>query len=95
MTALPWLEVCGTDRGYQRHRYWGSPPCFPCSEAHRLYEKQRRDAAPQRPPRELVPCGTASAWRRHVRRGEIACDSCVQAHRVDVAQYAARKRRAA
>lgn len=90
---LPWLEACGTDRGYQRHRYWGFPACDACLEAHRRYEQNRRAAGPK-PPRELVPCGTPSAWRRHIRRGEIACDACVVAHRADVARYS-RKRGAA
>ena len=92
MTALPWAEVCGTDRGYQRHRYWGSPPCMPCTEAHAEYERKRRQAAPA-PPRQLVPCGTASAYRRHIRRGEIACPECLAAHRAEVAQYARSRKR--
>lgn len=93
MTELPWEEVCGTDRGYQRHRYWGSPPCDACTEAHAAYERNRRKAAPAKP-RELVPCGTASAYRRHIRRGEIACAPCLAAHAAEVARYPKKKRAA-
>lgn len=91
--VLPWLEVCGSDRGYQRHRYWRSIPCDACLEAHRVYERERR-ARKVAPVRELVPCGTPSAYRRHLRRGEIACADCLAAHAADVARYS-RKRGAA
>lgn len=86
MTALPWAEACGSDRGYQRHRYWGSPPCEACTDAHAAYERKRRATAPK-PPRQLIPCGSPSAYRRHIRRGEIACAECLAAHAADVARY--------
>lgn len=90
---LPWLEVCGTTKGYNRHRYWGSVPCYACREAMTRYERDRRSAAPK-PPRQLVPCGSASAYRRHIRRGEIACAECLAAHAADVARYQQPRREA-
>lgn len=94
-TRLPWKEVCGTDAGYQRHRYWKSVPCEACTEAHRLAARERR-ARKTAPVRELVPCGSASAYRRHLRRGELACAACLEAHAAkERVRWTAAKRAAA
>ena len=85
--------ACGTDRGYQRHRYRKTLPCGACLEAHRLYVQGQRAGGPK-PVRELVPCGSPSAYRRHIRRGEKACPACLAAQAADVARYS-RKRVAA
>lgn len=29
--------TCGTESGYQRHRYYGETRCEPCKTAHSLY----------------------------------------------------------
>jgi hypothetical protein len=32
---------CGTESGYQRHRYYGEPRCDPCKAAHRLHNRAK------------------------------------------------------
>jgi hypothetical protein len=32
---------CGTESGYQRHRYYGEPRCDACKTAHRIYNRAR------------------------------------------------------
>lgn len=40
---------CGTDKGFQKHRYAGEEPCGPCRDAHRARDaeqkRRRRQAA--------------------------------------------------
>ena len=45
---MPNTKSCGfgSHEGYQRHRYWGEPPCKACKVAHAAYERvQRRKRA--------------------------------------------------
>lgn len=44
MPGRSWRDVapCGTDAGYQRHRYRKEEPCGPCREAHTSYRAGER-----------------------------------------------------
>lgn len=37
------VAVCGTDGGYHKHRRTGEVACEPCTIAHRLTERERRE----------------------------------------------------
>ena len=65
----------GTTAGYQWHVHHDDmPPCDPCAEAGRAYN---RDYAAKRSPREH---GTVKGARQHWGRGEQLCDPCREAH---------------
>ena len=66
---------CGTLRGERRHRRAGEPPCEPCLEARRAYDRSRYVHT-----RVLQPCGTDSAYQRHRRAGEPIDSACQNAH---------------
>lgn len=62
-------ERCGTDAGYQAHRYRREAPCQPCKTAHAA------SLHPYRPAR----CGTHAAYQAHRKRGERPCPPCAEA----------------
>lgn len=37
-------DACGTNRGYQRHKYWGVELCQPCRDASNEYKRERKAA---------------------------------------------------
>lgn len=36
------IQPCGTKAAYDRHLYHGQPPCEPCRDAYRAYERGRK-----------------------------------------------------
>lgn len=61
---------CGSDAGYQAHRYRGEKACGPCAAAHRAAARGYR-------PRPV--CGTAAAYHAHLRAGEPVDEACREA----------------
>lgn len=72
---------CGTNGGYHAHHRRDEEACEDCTEAHRLYELERRRSHGV-PARTEPLCGTDAGYHRH-RRAEPPtepCDACRAAH---------------
>ena len=90
---------CGTNAGYQQHRYNGTPPCPECQAAnrqyHRNYYRRNRQQDPDNPPKKRSPvrCGTAAGYQRHLRNRTPTCRPCKDAWAEHQRPYSAAKRR--
>lgn len=84
-------EKQGTYAGYQWHRQNDHmPPCDPCAEARRQYDRdyaeKRREQAPPKPPptpRGVREHGTAKGARQHWGHKEPLCDPCREAYNAE------------
>lgn len=48
MTATVLRDKCGTNAGYNAHKYYGEPPCDPCIQAGNEYMQEWRKANPDK-----------------------------------------------
>lgn len=72
----PRVHGCGTNAGYNRHRYRNEQPCAECKEAKSAYNQARSTT------RNLAmnKCGTDRGYHQHRRRNEQPCPACKEAH---------------
>ena len=82
---------CGTDAGYQRHKYYKTPKCQPCKDAHTA--SQRAWIARKRITMRSQ-CATYPGYMRHKRAGEPACDMCRAAYAQYMRDYRNQRRTA-
>jgi hypothetical protein len=72
---------CGTDKGYNSHRYHGEEPCGDCRRAHAARQAdyvRRRELGSTA--RRVAACGTISGYQRHRRLQEETCPECRRAY---------------
>ena len=65
MTVTLLRDKCGTNAGYNAHKYYGEPPCDPCIQAGNEYARQRRARNPEKAAQEAVKVVARSRalWR--------------------------------
>lgn len=73
-------DLCGSYRGYARHRRRGEAPCDDCRTANAEYKRARRHAP--KDPAGLPPIkhGTPQGEPQHRYRGEQPCEDCRKAY---------------
>lgn len=81
-TASP---LCGTRRGYARHRNASEQACAECKAAVAAYQQSRRNGT--HVVRTPKPCGTQAAYTRHIRARTKPCQACADAHAEYMAQW--------
>ena len=79
---------CGTDAGYQRHKYYKTPKCQPCKDAHSAAQSAwlTRKHTTMR-----GQCATYPGYMRHKRAGEQPCGMCLDAYAQYMRAYRERK----
>lgn len=68
--ARPWMEDCGTDKAYHRHRkVYREPPCWKCCIGHAEAERHRYES---QPPGAMARKKREQRARRRAREKETA-----------------------